>query len=381
MHPDDKGLMRHLPVKNMTDNRIGVLDSFRFFAISLVVLYHYYSRWAYAVPGISKYASGTVFKNAICDNGFLGVQLFFIISGFVIYFTIVKSRSAGDFFKRRFIRLFPPILLCSIITFLFVRNIGLPTEFLAFYRQPAGFLPSLSFTDEIFWQRLLNNDGAQYMDPAYWSLVVEVKFYILVAIFYFLSKKHFLRNWTALVAVLFLVNIAGYSGLVDASGKYAVKQVYLYITTIFFTSYIAYFTLGLYFYDYYVNRKLKVWFLLPIAMLAVYSTPNMLGYYLYAAAFIVLFFLFVYNSNFFKFLDTGFFRRAGVISYTIYLLHQDIGIVVIRKMSDALPQGFGQVLIPVLVYGGFMVVSELIYRFYELPSKRVLSHLFIKKQA
>lgn len=87
--------------------RIKELDVFRGFAALAVVLYHY-----------------TTMYNKMCNvssswelpYGWLGVPVFFILSGFVIYLTVDKSKSAIDFLKKRFIRLYPTYWLCLLIT-------------------------------------------------------------------------------------------------------------------------------------------------------------------------------------------------------------------------------------------------------------------------
>jgi len=66
----------------MNQMRIGYLDAIRGIAIWLVVLYHAYARYEH-FPYAFKYASFPLFK-----YGYLGVELFFLISGFVILMTL-----------------------------------------------------------------------------------------------------------------------------------------------------------------------------------------------------------------------------------------------------------------------------------------------------
>ena len=72
--------------------RIKLLDSFRFIAILMVLLFHYYSRW----NGIHYQIEGDLlgFK-----YGYLGVEFFFMISGYVIYFTLTKTENFQKFLK------------------------------------------------------------------------------------------------------------------------------------------------------------------------------------------------------------------------------------------------------------------------------------------
>src|ERR1700761_9643123 len=97
-------------------DRIASLDGFRFFAILSVVLYHYYSRW---VPPLntSLYPYGN--KYSYFSFGYLGVEFFFVISGFVIAYTLSATNSLSEFWKKRMVRLFPAMFVCSLITLVF----------------------------------------------------------------------------------------------------------------------------------------------------------------------------------------------------------------------------------------------------------------------
>lgn len=96
--------------------RLNLLDSFRFIAIVMVLFYHYYSRWTSPISKISLYNYEYTFD--VFKYGYLGVEFFFMISGFVIYFTLTKTNSFWLFLKKRFFRLFPTMVLCSLITLL-----------------------------------------------------------------------------------------------------------------------------------------------------------------------------------------------------------------------------------------------------------------------
>src|SRR5258708_29202700 len=93
----------------MNSRRIDLLDSFRFLAILSVLFYHFTIEWRDHTP--YGHYFGDLFK-----YGYLGEEFFFVISGFVISSTLESTDSLSSFWKRRFIRLFPPLLACTIIT-------------------------------------------------------------------------------------------------------------------------------------------------------------------------------------------------------------------------------------------------------------------------
>lgn len=72
--------------------RINFLDGFRGMAILLVILFHAFTAWSGIVPYGERFANFFLFK-----EGFLGVQLFFMISGFVILMSLQKSNSFMEF--------------------------------------------------------------------------------------------------------------------------------------------------------------------------------------------------------------------------------------------------------------------------------------------
>lgn len=155
-----------------TQNRIDYLDTLRGIAILLVVIYHYYYRFqnegyyyfqAFNIPFIE-----LAFK-----HGYYGVHLFFVISGFVIAMTLFKSKNIYEFVVRRFSRLWPTMLVCSICTYFYLLLYGIFFEV-----SILDFFPSLSFIDPYIFNRVFDSNKFRWIDGAYWSLFVEIRFYL-----------------------------------------------------------------------------------------------------------------------------------------------------------------------------------------------------------
>src|ERR1043166_3463819 len=110
------------PVKRES-GRIGAVDALRGVAALAVVLYHYTQRYGeLAEHGKTDAAfagqypsTGTVWFHV--PWGHFGVQLFFMISGFVILMTVMKVRSVGEFAVLRLARLYPAYWVACGLTF------------------------------------------------------------------------------------------------------------------------------------------------------------------------------------------------------------------------------------------------------------------------
>ena len=141
----------------MSRGRVPELDLLRFTAAATVVVFHFYV----LLPGNTTFEQAI---SAVSRFGFLGVPLFFMISGFVILWTAF-NRTPGRFVLARLCRLYPSYWVCVLIT----------SGVLAW----AGGAPS--------WRQLVTNltmfqhfFGFDSIDQVYWTLYVELKFYALV---------------------------------------------------------------------------------------------------------------------------------------------------------------------------------------------------------
>jgi peptidoglycan/LPS O-acetylase OafA/YrhL len=143
--------------------RIPELDMLRFFAALSVVAYHYTYR-----PVVNTVTNFNAFwpLPVATRFGYHGVTLFFMISGFVILWS-AQARSAGEFAISRVARLYPSFWICVCITTIVVTAAG-GLESIA----PRTI--ALNLTMVPGWL------GAPYVDGVYWTLLVELKFYLMI---------------------------------------------------------------------------------------------------------------------------------------------------------------------------------------------------------
>lgn len=173
------------------------VDFLRGFAIALVVVYHFFPE---AIP-----------------NGYLGVDIFFVISGFVITFSLLKSINSGlpsrdillSFFSKRAARILPALIVYVAVT---------ASILCLFIKYPAGQLISGAFSlfgaSNIYFYHKSFDYFAQSMrfNPftQTWSLGVEEQFYLLFPFLILAGKRkifHSLKGVTSSILV-FLCTIS-----------------------------------------------------------------------------------------------------------------------------------------------------------------------------
>lgn len=154
---------------------IPELDSFRFFAVVLVIISHW-------VPG-------NIIN--IIPNGFIGVNFFFVLSGFLISFNLLCTKRDIDnrkisilsafkiFYIRRTLRIFPLYYFVLIILYLII-----PAVFNGSFSWYIGYIPNFLFYKNQHWGGMLSH---------FWSLGVEEQFYIIWPLFLFLIRWSWLK--------------------------------------------------------------------------------------------------------------------------------------------------------------------------------------------
>jgi peptidoglycan/LPS O-acetylase OafA/YrhL len=143
--------------------RIRSIDALRGLAATMVMLHHYLFSYEGRIgPHVDRVPSFAA--------GHFGVELFFILSGFVIAGTLGRTPSLGDYAVRRVARLYPAFLVCSGVT-LGIFALGGPN--------PVGITPGAALAGLTMLSSLIR---VPPIDPSHWTLTYEVAFYALAAL-------------------------------------------------------------------------------------------------------------------------------------------------------------------------------------------------------
>ncbi|WP_045688835.1 acyltransferase family protein [Hymenobacter sp. AT01-02] len=156
------------------EDRNYALDLLRFIAAFAVVIFHYTYR-GYMADNLNPVSYPWL--GSICKYGYLGVHLFFVISGYVVLMSAM-GKTVWQFFFSRFTRLYPAFWVACTLTFLAIRFLG-PVADSPFRTH----LMDASLTQYIVNMTMLQQFfGFRDLDGVYWTLTVEISFYFLISL-------------------------------------------------------------------------------------------------------------------------------------------------------------------------------------------------------
>lgn len=284
--------------------RVRELDVLRGLAAAAVVLFHYTVRYG-ATYG---YPAPPTFRLA---TGFYGVEVFFCISGFVIFMTLDRTRRPMDFIVSRVSRLWPAYIVAIAITFAVVHVFGLAG------RETTVRQALVNLT---MFQELLHVPD---VDQVYWSLQVELIFYCWMLLAYVSGMLGHMRAvlCAGLVPPLVYFFWRRHFG---HDPSYLAGQLLL-------VTYIPYFTIGIAAYNLRKGKGKEPPYKDLLLMLAAVGIVTLCGSArdgILAALAAVMFCLVAAGRL--RGLAQAPLVFLGTISYPLYLLHQNIGYVVMR---------------------------------------------------
>jgi len=290
-------------VNTSNASRSRELDALRGIAASWVLLFHYSTRYGELFGD-----GGAPFH---VPDGFWGVELFFAISGFVMLMTLSRMRSAGEFVVARIVRLYPTYWAGVAITFGVMLLWPLPGRTVT--APEAAF--NLTMLQEYF--------RVPDVDSVYWSLEVELVFYAWIV---GVLAAGWLPRTRLLVTVWMLAGVAAYLAC-----RHFGRAMPVIVDRVLLPEHCGYFGIGVTaFLDYQAGRASRASWLqygvaVAVACLARGPQGGVLALGIAAVFWLV-------SQRRAGLLDTRLLVFLGAISYPLYLLHQNVGYVVIHAL-------------------------------------------------
>lgn len=274
------------------NEKIIALDSLRGIAALMVCIFHF--------TNDTTFLPSDTILHLIGKNGWSGVQLFFLISGFVIPYSLHKVDYSYQncfylskrFLARRFIRIEIPYFV-SILLVLFVGYLYAISP----YYKGNGF--ELDFENIFLHLFYLNSFfDKPFLSSVYWTLGIEFQFYLLMIFIFPLLIKRSIRF---IFILLFW---------------YGLSFVFADVHLIF--GYMPYFGLGILLFRNYIKvEKQNYFYFTAILLLSVSLFESRVSFFVVLIAFLIVYF----KPNF-SFWGSAF---LGTISYSLYLIHLSIG--------------------------------------------------------
>jgi peptidoglycan/LPS O-acetylase OafA/YrhL len=294
----------------MPPQYFGGLDFVRAASALAVMWYHFgYMSWAGSTTSRAASLGLASFPELASTSswGWVGVEVFFVISGFVIAQT-AYGKTAIAFGSSRLRRLFPAMAICATITASVALLIGL---------WPAGEIVSRYIAALTFWP------PGPWIDGVYWTLTIEVVFYAAVFCLLALGQAHHIE----------IFGIA----LGSASTTYLVAVKYFHAPMVdmhFLLLHGCHFAVGIMFWVVATHGNNPVraaattcFILAGLVEISLSGIPASRGI---AMAIWLIALVAIAVSAHLKFTGTVLTRRLGLMTYPLYLVHQVVGCAILR---------------------------------------------------
>ena len=340
--------------------RIPQLDGLRGLAIALVLMYHYAGGVMNVVPQmVSKLLSFAVL-------GWVGVDLFFVLSGFLIGGILLDARDSPTYFRtfyrRRFFRIFP-------LYFAFLLVVAAVTQ----HEFAFPWLAAVTFTENL-WMTLHNTMGPTTFSIT-WSLAIEEQFYlILPLVIYFVrgrSLKWVLGAGIVVAPLIRLVitfthpNVATFvllpcrmdALLLGVSTAYFIRQpgamqwLKSHQRNLWTTIEVLTVACGL-FYTHSIQDE---------------TVTRTIGYTCFDVLFACILLTALVDEKLAHALRARWLRSLGEVAYFVYLFHQIVFQFMFGGVSTSIYSWQAWALIPIAALGVTIIAAKLSWAFFENP--------------
>lgn len=294
------------------NQRIMFLDGFRGIAILLVMFYHTFTSNPDSLPFItSKYGEFPLFK-----YGFFGVQLFFLISGFVILMSLETKKTFHQFLYKRWLRLFPAMLvtvifIASTASFFYERPLGQPSI--------GSIIMGLFFIDPD-WIDFFSRIKINPLETVFWSLYAEIRFYIVFGTVYFLFGK--IKAIMTLFGLFILTFLLTIISMVNNNLPEGYVKIVEFMGWHLSFGNFQWFACGTLVYQYYIERKKKYILLYLGTVLLTGIVAGSIENTIMTLVIGILFLAPFCIKKIHLIFDNKFLLFIGFISYPLYLMHK-----------------------------------------------------------
>tara|TARA_B100001057_G_scaffold189689_1_gene190459 strand:+ start:305 stop:2320 length:2016 start_codon:yes stop_codon:yes gene_type:complete len=341
----------------MNQNYIKHLDGLRAVAIFGVIIYH---------------AKLYFTSEPFLKGGFLGVDLFFVISGYLMTSIIYEQSKDNNFSFKKFLfkrirRILPAILFICIISLPLIYFLIMPKDLM---EQIKSIVSSIFFFSNFFYSFISQEYAAEtsLLKPFIhtWSLSVEMQFYVILPLIILLVIKknlNLLKTFFILIIILFLCSLFSniffqdlnfynsisrlweflFGGLVYLIQKknFKINQNNLFINSVII---LSFFTIIFYFIIFDTDLFFKTWLLIP---------------FIFCSGILIFF---KENNLMNKLFNINLISYIGKISYSLYLTH--FPIFAFSRITDFTKGNFEK-----KIFLGILIifVSIILYKFIETP--------------
>jgi peptidoglycan/LPS O-acetylase OafA/YrhL len=367
------------------------LNAFRFLAASLVVLVH--------VEEIRKVLGVTRFSLGVSGTmGGLSVTFFFVLSGFLITFLLLKEKDSFStievkkFYWRRVLRIWPLYYLIIFIAFAIINNYTLFPELAdksVYEKAPANILLYITLLPNVAW---INGLQIIYANQL-WSVGVEEQFYLVWPLI--------VKKLTPVKILYFMIGLVGFFVLVRNAAAFLENHPLLPVShevlgfinsylTVTRISCMAIGGIGAYFYFYkpsIIDTLISstIVDVVVISLVICLGIKNIYIPYVMHEAYSILFCYIILSascksSSILRF-ENSMWRWLGNLSYGIYMWHMVVlSIVLLGIKRWAIHDSFQ---LDILLYAGVLlltiVVSWLSYNYIEKPFLRMKKRFVVVK--
>jgi len=322
--------------------------------------------------------------------GWAGVSIFFVVSGFCIHLSFCQQgRDWRSFFIRRFFRIYPPYLLALILYAVLFATTNLNVAIGLF----PGSVGWREFLTHLFLVHNFDPQSYWTINPAFWSIAVEIQLYLLYPVLLLMVGKFGWRGTMVVVAVceLFIDGVNGVSnGVMGAQELFGIQPPNFFSEMASLNHWFAISPLG-----YWFSWSIGAWIAnallekqtLPLAKssLRLWTILILLCYFvrpLNPFSFVLFALLTgtaisrVISGDFPKIKIPKFclngLRQTGLWSYSMYLLHQPLLAIGLFDLTVFFPNSDNYPLLRFLSSVVFLVaiagLSRFWFQFFELPS-------------